>query len=57
MGKMFVATHKNWSLKLPFNYYYYYVGEISNSHDLENYVYRDNIYTKKFLPRILIIAN
>lgn len=42
MGKMFVVTHKNCSFKLPLNYSYFYVGKISNSAYLKDYVFRDN---------------
>lgn len=43
MSKMFVIAHKEFAFKLPDNYFVYYVGNISNSKELNDYPFRDNI--------------
>ena len=45
MSKMFVISHKDYTLKLPKNYFIYYVGNISNIKAVDNYPFRDNITT------------
>ena len=39
---MFVVTHKDCSFKLPYNYFFFYVGAICSSSSLKDYSLKDN---------------